>query len=315
MEEEPPPEQESITSLVTRLIDDGENFVRAELKLYRARLFSRIDEARNAIILAVVALSLVQAVMVAALVGLLIVLRQPLGPGGATAVVVVAGLALAGLLGWLSLDSALGYYRTVAKVHHDQRRSLFSAPLRAQLEGHDPASRIVDLMQACDSDDTLLQAQYVDVNTYLVGDILTKVDRTSMAHSLEVRAPFLDWRFLEWGMALPASLKLRGQEGKWVLRRALEPLLPYDLLHRRKQGFAMSLSGLLRRDEARVRERLLSGAMADCGLFDLQRVEALLDQHVSGRSDHAQALWLLLAFEGFLLSAEQARPGVARAAE
>ncbi len=215
----------------------------------------------------------------------------------------------------ISLDSALGYYRTVAKVHHDQRRSLFSATLRAQLEGHDPASRIVDLMQACDSDDTLLQAQYVDVNTYLVGDILTKVDRTSMAHSLEVRAPFLDWRFMEWGMALPASLKLRGQEGKWVLRKALEPLLPHDLLHRRKQGFATSLSGLLRRDEARVRERLLGGPMADSGLFDPVRVEALLDQHVTGRSDHAQALWLLLAFEGFLVAAEQVKPGVARAAE
>lgn len=102
MEEGPPPPTESIASLVTRLIDDGEDFVRAQLKLYRARLFARLDGARNAIILAVIALSLVQAVMVAALVGLLIVLRQPLGPGGATAVVVVVGLALAGLLAWLA---------------------------------------------------------------------------------------------------------------------------------------------------------------------------------------------------------------------
>lgn len=103
MEEGPPPQEESITSLVTRLIDDGEEFVRAELKLYRARLFSRLDEARSAIVLAVLALSLVQAVIVAALVGLLIVLRPIIGPGGATAVVVVAGLALAGLLAWLAV--------------------------------------------------------------------------------------------------------------------------------------------------------------------------------------------------------------------
>jgi len=102
VEEEPPPQTESITSLVTRLIDDGEEFVRAEFKLYRARLFSRLDDARNAIILGVVALSLVQAVMVAALVGLLIVLRQQMGPGAATGIVVVAGLGLAGLLGWLA---------------------------------------------------------------------------------------------------------------------------------------------------------------------------------------------------------------------
>jgi hypothetical protein len=101
VEELPPPEQESIPALVSRLIDDGEQFVRAELKLYRARLLSRIDEARNAIILAVVALALVQAVIVAALVGLVIVLRPALGPGGATAAVVVTGLALSALLAWL----------------------------------------------------------------------------------------------------------------------------------------------------------------------------------------------------------------------
>ena len=101
MEEEKPPEQESIPTLVGRLIDDGEEFVRAELKLYRARLFSRLDTTRNAIILALVALFLAQAVIVAALVGMLIVLRPLLGPGGATAVVVAGGLALAALLAWL----------------------------------------------------------------------------------------------------------------------------------------------------------------------------------------------------------------------
>lgn len=102
MEEEQPPEQESIPALVSRLIDDGEGFVRAELKLYRARLFSRLDGARNAIVLIVIALSLVQATIVAALVGLLIILRPLIGPGGATAVVVVAGLGIAGLLALLA---------------------------------------------------------------------------------------------------------------------------------------------------------------------------------------------------------------------
>ena len=202
----------------------------------------------------------------------------------------------------ISLDSALGYYRTVAKVHHEQRRSLFSAPLRAQLDGHDPAARVVDLMQACDTDDSLLQAQYVDVNTYLVGDILTKVDRTAMAHSLEVRPPFLDHTFVEWGMALPPALKLRGQEGKWVLKRALEPLLPKEILYRRKQGFAMSLAGVFRSGATRLRERLLGGAMADCGLFDPAVIGRLIDRHEQGRSDHSALLWLLLAFEGFLMA-------------
>jgi len=215
----------------------------------------------------------------------------------------------------ISLDSALGYYRTVAKVHHDQRRGMFSATLRAQLDGHDPAARIVDLMQTCDTEDTLLQAQFVDINTYLVGDILTKVDRTSMAHSLEVRAPFLDYRLVEWGMALPASMKLRGQEGKYLLKRALEPMVPAEILYRRKQGFAMSLSGLFRSEAGRLRGRLLGGKMADSGVFDPAAINRLITQHEQGRSDHATPLWLLLAFEGFLEAESAIQAPIARAAE
>jgi cell division protein FtsW (lipid II flippase) len=101
--EEPPKPDDSIPNLVGRLIDDGEEFVRAELKLYRARALARLDSARNAIILVVIALSLAQAVIVAALVGALILLRPEVGPGWATAIVVVGGLALAGLLAWLAL--------------------------------------------------------------------------------------------------------------------------------------------------------------------------------------------------------------------
>lgn len=103
MNNRPPPELESIPALIGRLVDNGEEFARAEIKLYRARLFSRLGEARNAIILAIVALSLVQAVIVAALVGLLGVLATWVGPGGATAIVVAGGLLLAGLLAWLAL--------------------------------------------------------------------------------------------------------------------------------------------------------------------------------------------------------------------
>ncbi|HEX7848135.1 MAG TPA: phage holin family protein [Sphingomonas sp.] len=99
MEGEPQPD-DSITSLVGRLIDDGENFVRAEVKLYRARLFSRLDEARNAILLAIGALVLAQAVLVAALVGLLMTLRWLVGPGWATLIVVGGGLLVTAIMAW-----------------------------------------------------------------------------------------------------------------------------------------------------------------------------------------------------------------------
>jgi asparagine synthase (glutamine-hydrolysing) len=202
----------------------------------------------------------------------------------------------------LSLDSALGYYRTVARVHDERRRALFSPGLEAGLDGYDPTARVPALMQESGSDDPLVQAQYVDIHTWLVGDILTKVDRASMANSLEVRAPLLDYRLIEWGLALPAKLKLRGGQGKYVLKRALEPKLPHELLYRRKQGFATSLAELFRREDARLRGRLLSEHMLDCGLFEPNAIRQLLGEHAAARLDHSLALWHLLVFEGFLAS-------------
>ena len=155
-------------------------------------------------------------------------------------------------------------------------------------------------MEQCDDGDSLLQGQFVDIGLYLPGDILTKVDRTSMAHSLEVRAPFLDHEFVEWGVRLPAALKLKGTEGKWILKKSLEGLLPREILYRTKQGFATPLTQVFRDQADIVRARLLGPAMLDCGLFDLQAVECLLAEHQAGKFDHSGALWLLLTFEGFL---------------
>ena len=202
----------------------------------------------------------------------------------------------------LSLDSALGYYRTVARVHDERRRALFSPELEAALDGYDPSARVPTLMEESGSSDPLVQAQYVDINTWLVGDILTKVDRASMANSLEVRAPLLDYRLVEWGLSLPPTLKLRGGEGKYVLKRVLEKKLPRELLYRRKQGFATSLAELFRREDARLRGRLLSECMLDCGLLEPGAIRRLLDEHAAGRFDHSLALWHLLVFEGFLAS-------------
>jgi asparagine synthase (glutamine-hydrolysing) len=205
----------------------------------------------------------------------------------------------------MSLDSALGYYATVCRTGEERRRGLFSATLRAELDGHDPAARFGVLMEECDPDEPLLQAQYADLHTYLPGDILAKVDRASMAVSLEVRPPLLDHTLVGWGLALPARLKLRHGVGKHVLRQALAPMLPADLLAGAKRGFAAPLGGALRAAMPRVRARLLGGAMLGSGLFDAAALIRLLDQHESGLLDHAQPLWLLLVLEGFL--ADQAR--------
>ena len=202
----------------------------------------------------------------------------------------------------LSLDSALGYFRTIARTQDERRRALLSPGLRAGLDGHDPAARIAALMDESGTADPLARAQYADLQTWLSGAMLVKVDRASMANGLEIHAPFLEYNLVEWGLSLPAGLKVHGTSGKYVLKRALEPLLPCEVLYRPKQGFATSLAGLFRREAARVRGRVLSDVMLDSGLFEPEALAALLDEHASGRFDHAMPIWLLLVFEGFLTS-------------
>ncbi|MBP0496108.1 asparagine synthase (glutamine-hydrolyzing) [Roseomonas indoligenes] len=214
----------------------------------------------------------------------------------------------------ISLDSALGYYGTVCRIAQERRRGLFSPAMRGAVEGHDPAARFGALMEECDPDEPLLQAQYADLHTYLPGDILTKVDRTSMAVSLEVRPPLLDHTLVEWGMALPAPVKLRGGVGKRVLREAVQGLLPDEVQGRRKQGFAAPMGGALRARMPEVRARLLGPAMLDGGLFEADALARLMDQHASGRFDHAQALWQLLVLEGFMTGIASGERAVSDAA-
>ena len=205
----------------------------------------------------------------------------------------------------ISLDSALGYYRTGCKFIDERRRAVFSPSLRAALDGHDPSARFERLMGECDPADPLLAAQYADIHTYLPGDILVKVDRTSMAVSLEVRPPILDPDLVAWGMSLPAGLKLAGGVGKQVLREAARAWLPADLLARKKTGFAASLTDQLRARIGAVRDRLLGPAMLDSGFFDRAALAKLIIEHETRCFDHAQPLWTLLMVEGFLATQER----------
>jgi asparagine synthase (glutamine-hydrolysing) len=200
----------------------------------------------------------------------------------------------------LSLDSALGYWRTVCKVQDERRRALLSPALRSALEGHDPSRPVVDAIAACDPDQPLLAAQYADIMTYLPGDILVKTDRASMAVSLELRPPLLDHELVAWGVALPAALKLQQGVGKRVLREALAPDLPAELLWGRKRGFAAAIGGQFRAQAETLRARLGGTAMRDSGMFDASALMRMVEEHASCRFDHAQALWQLLVFEGWL---------------
>ena len=201
----------------------------------------------------------------------------------------------------ISLDSALGYYRTVCKVHHERRRALFSPALAAQLDGHDPAARIAAAMDGTDGADPLRQAQTADLLTYLPGDILTKVDRTSMASSLEVRAPMLDHEFVDWGLGLPTALKRRGRRGQGPAQARHGAVLAAGHPVPSEAGFRhLAGRAVPRRGGPAARAAAWGDTMGDSGLFDLRAIGALIDQHAAGQFDHGAVLWLLLVFEGFL---------------
>jgi asparagine synthase (glutamine-hydrolysing) len=201
----------------------------------------------------------------------------------------------------LSLDSLEGYKNNVAYLSDATRRGLYGESFRRELQGYDGQEVLRRHMPACEGVHPLLQAQYLDIKTYLPGDILVKVDRASMANSLEVRVPLLDHTLVEWAARLPAGLKLHGREGKWLLKRALAPKLPAELLQRRKQGFSVPLADWLRGPlRAEVRQLLTGEVLGDSGILSMAAVRRLLEEHETGRRDNSTALWSLVVFCRFL---------------
>jgi len=134
------------------------------------------------------------------------------------------------------------------------------------------------------------------------------VDRASMAHSLEVREPLMDHPLVEWLSGLPPELKLRGGEGKYLLKKSLEPYLSDEILYRPKMGFAVPLArwfrGPLRQS---VRNAVLGPVLADTGWFNAAYLRRLVDDHQSGLRDYSATLWTVLMFESFLRKVMGAR--------
>ncbi len=201
----------------------------------------------------------------------------------------------------MARDDVEGYFHGVSVLGDALRRRLFSPAFRRELQGYGAVEVMRDHARRAPTDDPLSLVQYLDMKTYLPGDILTKVDRASMAHALEVRVPILDHELVEWISGLPPALKLRGREGKYLFKRALEPHLPAEVLYRPKMGFSVPLAQWFRGPlRQRVREAVLGSAMADSGVFDMGVLTELVEHHDSGRRDNSAALWSLLMFEAFL---------------
>jgi asparagine synthase (glutamine-hydrolysing) len=156
-----------------------------------------------------------------------------------------------------------------------------------------------------DTDDPLALIQYLDLKTYLVGDINTKVDRASMAHSLEVREPLMDHPLVEWLATLPSSLKIGAGQQKFLLKKAMEPKLPRDVLYRPKMGFAVPLARWFRGPlQERMRAAVLGPVLGGTGFFNQRVLKEIVEAHVGRRRDYSAILWALLMFEAFLRQLE-----------
>ncbi len=201
----------------------------------------------------------------------------------------------------LAKSSLEAYLHTVSFIPEHLRRRIYSGSFRRELQGYDAIEVFRNHDRNAPHDDPLKQIEYIDLKTYLPGDILTKVDRASMAHALEVRVPILDHELVEWMAGIPTHLKLKGREGKYIFKKALEPYLPHDIMYRPKMGFAVPMAKWFR-DELRneLKARVLGSRMAESGIFEMRILEGMIDDHLRGRSDHATALWTLLMFDAFL---------------
>jgi asparagine synthase (glutamine-hydrolysing) len=195
-------------------------------------------------------------------------------------------------------DQAYALKHAYGMFEPDAKTRLYSGDFAASVRGSDPFARFREIYARCRSNDAIDRALYVDVHTYMVDDILTKVDRMSMAVSLEARDPLLDHRLLEFAASVPSSLKIKDGRGKYLLRKVLQRRVPAGILERGKQGFAAPIGEWLRGPLAPMTDALLAdGRLRDRGIFDDREVTRLWSEHRAGRADHRHRLWQLIMLE------------------
>jgi asparagine synthase (glutamine-hydrolysing) len=186
------------------------------------------------------------------------------------------------------------YFNSVSIFRPDEKPYLFTPEVGAELRGYDSSDVLRHYYDHADSDDHLSRIQYVDMKTYLSDDILTKVDRASMAVSLEVRAPLLDHKLMETVAAIPSSLKVANGKGKYIFKKAVAPILSPEILNRRKQGFSAPLDRWFRDD---LRELAYDALFTmNDGILNPSFLSKIWQQHQKGQCDRSAHLWTMLMF-------------------
>lgn len=202
------------------------------------------------------------------------------------------------LLGTLALEPDQAFFRTNCFFRQSVWDNLVRGKFKQDINDYDPGEITRHYYHQADSEDHLGKILYTDIKTYLPGDILVKVDRMSMANSLETRAPLLDYRVVEYAAQIPSVLKLHGKEKKYILKKAFSKMLPDDILYRKKMGFSVPLADWLRNEIRPTAETfLLSPNSGLSQYFDREKIRKLWLDHQNGDSQFTQELWSLLAFE------------------
>jgi asparagine synthase (glutamine-hydrolysing) len=192
----------------------------------------------------------------------------------------------------------LGHYRWMVHLGTRAKRRLYAPSFAAALAGSDVYAPVREVLARGCQDDVLNRQLFTDLQIYLADDILVKVDRMSMATSLETRAPFLDVDVMELAFSMPGALKIRDGVRKFVLKEAMRGVVPDRILHRRKEGFSIPMKNWLRRELAPLmRDLLAPERIARRGLFAPAEVTRLVEAHVAGRENHAHTLFPLMVFE------------------
>lgn len=203
-------------------------------------------------------------------------------------------LRLSTIFGNLALSDAGAYVEDLSWLKRSVRRDLYAPAFRDELLGFTPREEVQPYYES-GGGDALSRAQRADQHTYMTDDVLVKVDRMSMAHALETRAPLLDHRIREFSASLPAELKLRGGKGKMLLRALAARRLPKEIIQAPKRGFSINLAQWLRGDlKECARERIFTPCQMLAGRLEATAVQRMWEQHQSGARDHSATLWALI---------------------
>lgn len=198
----------------------------------------------------------------------------------------------------LAASSEEGYARALAVTAPEIRAALYTPDFKRLRGDYRAEHDLIELMRHAPARSGLDRAQYADLKFWLPGDILTKVDRTSMAVALEAREPLLDHRLIEFAASLPESLRVRKGQGKWIMKRTMERFLPQDILYRPKQGFVTPISAWFRGPLAETARSIAeSAAISHTGWFDSRQLAQIADAHIAGRADNSRLLWQLLMLD------------------